>query len=144
MSNKVVTVTLEDGYYAEAKSRQHTWHADLPEDKNGTDQAPSPEELVMGTLGACMVQTAKLYTERKGWKVSRLEIQLSYERINANDYDAYEGDAPFIHEISEHIIVEGELDPRQKERIIEIMGKCPIRRLIQSPAFFKHVEPQAE
>jgi putative redox protein len=144
MSNQIITVTLEDGFYAEATSRNHHWYADLEEDKGGTNNAPTPEELVMGALGSCMVQTAKLYAERKGWKVSRLEVNLSYERINAADYDAYDGDAAFVHEISEQITVEGDLDPRQKERIIEIMGKCPIRRLIQNPAFFKHVEPETE
>ncbi|TVR20618.1 MAG: OsmC family peroxiredoxin [Anaerolineaceae bacterium] len=140
MLDEGVIVTLTDGFHTTAQSRQHTWHADLTDDKGGTDQAPTPEELVMGTLGSCMLQTAKLYAERKGWQIDRMSVQLSYERFSSGDYEGYDGDASFVHEIREYITVEGPLDPRQKERVIEIMGKCPIRRLIQNPAFFKKVE----
>jgi len=142
MDNKVITVTLGDGYYATAKSDRHEWYADLPEPDGGTDNAPTPEELVMGTLGSCMVQTAKLYANRKGWKVDRIEVKLNFERFRASDYTAYEGDAAFIHEIREAITVEGDLDDDQKKRVIEIMGKCPIRRLIQNPAFFVEMSPE--
>jgi putative redox protein len=142
MDGKTITVTMADGYYTTAKSRTHTWHADLLEESGGTDNAPTPEELVMGTLGSCMAQTAKLYAARKGWQIDRIEIALNFERFNGRDYADYAGNASFVHEIREHIIVEGPLDDEQKQRIIKIMGKCPIRRLVANPAFF--VEEQLE
>ena len=144
MDDKHVVVTLEDGYYTTAQSRQHTWHADLPEKSGGKDEATTPEELAMGTLGSCMAQTAKLYAARKGWQIDRLEIHLNFERFNGSDYPGYEGSAPFVHEVREHITVEGPLDDEQKERIITIMGKCPIRRLIANPAFFVEAAPETE
>ena len=97
MDGKTITVTMTDGYYTTAKSRTHSWHADLPEESGGTDNAPTPEELVMGTLGSCMAQTAKLYAAHKGWQVDRIEIALNFERFNARDYAGYTGDAGFIH-----------------------------------------------
>jgi uncharacterized OsmC-like protein len=143
MDQSTVTVTMDQGYYTTAKSGKHEWHADLPEDNGGDNNAPTPEELVMGTLGSCMAQTAKLYAARKGWQIDRVEIKLNFERFRASDYDGYDGDAAFVHEVREAITVEGsELDDDQKKRIIDIMGKCPIRRLIQNPAFF--VEMAAE
>ncbi|PJF22264.1 MAG: hypothetical protein CUN56_06880 [Phototrophicales bacterium] len=144
MENRIVTVTLEDHYLAMAQSRQHQWMADLPVESGGDDQAPTPEELVMGTLGSCMAQTAKLYANRKGWQIDKITVELSFERFSGKDYPGYDGDAPFVHEIREHITVEGPLDDEQKARIVEIMGKCPIRRLIQSPAFFVEATPQTE
>jgi len=145
MSGEKVIVTLDDGYYTTATARQHTWHADLSEASGGTDQAPTPEELVMGTLGSCMAQTAKLYATRKEWQIDRITIELEFERFRGADYPGYEGDAAFVHEVREQITVEGPLDDEQKARIIEIMGKCPIRRLIANPAFFvnANAEPEA-
>ena len=142
MDGRTVTVTMTDGYYTTATSRTHSWHADLLEESGGADNAPTPEELVMGTLGSCMAQTAKLYATRKGWQIDQIKISLDFKRFNARDYDGYDGDATFIHEVQEHIVVEGPLDDEQKKRIITIMGKCPIRRLIANPTFF--VEGQLE
>ena len=134
--SKNVTVTMQDGYYTTAQSGPHTWHSDLPEEKGGANAAPTPEELVMGTLGSCMAQTAKLYAARKGWQIDKIEIILDYERFRGSDYDGYDGQAAFIHEVREQITVEGDLDDKQKQRVIDIMGKCPIRRLIANPAYF--------
>ncbi len=144
MDNNTVVVTLEDGYYTTASSRQHRWHADLPESSDGTDNAPTPEELLMGTLGSCMSQTGKLYAARKGWQIDRIEIRLNFERFSGKDYPGYEGDANFVHEIREYITLEGPLDDAQKKRIIEIMGKCPVRRVIANPVFFTEMQPEVE
>ncbi|MFW5749080.1 MAG: OsmC family protein [Chloroflexota bacterium] len=144
MKNQTVTVTMSDGFYTTASSRTHTWHADMPGEDGGTDRAPTPEELVMGTLGSCMAQTAKLYADRKGWQIDRIEIKLNFERFRGADYQAYDGDAAFIHEIREHIVIEGPLEEDQKARVREIMGKCPIRRLIANPAFFVEADPEPE
>lgn len=136
-------VILENGYHTDVTARNHTWHADLPEHENGTDQGPTPEELLMGALGSCMSQTAKLYAARKGWQIDHLEVRLDFERLKASEYPGYEGDATFVHEITEEIIIEGPLDDDQKARILEIMGKCPVRRVLANPVFFKFGEPLA-
>lgn len=137
MIDSTVKVSLREDFKTTAEARQHVWHGDLPESSGGHDEYPTPEELVMSALGSCMLQTAKLYAVRKGWNLTHLEVGLSFERIKAEDYPDYQGDALFVHEIREHIVVEGDITDEEKKRVIEIMGKCPIRRLIQSPAFFK-------
>lgn len=136
------TVRLEDGYYTTASARNHTWHADL--EKDGENLAPTPEELLLGALGSCMSQTAKLYAARKGWQIDRIEINLEVERFKGSDYAAYDGDAAFVHEIREHITIEGPLDDEQKARVLEIMGKCPVRRILTTPTFIVQAEREAE
>lgn len=140
MIDSTVKVSLTENFKTTAQARQHIWHGDLPESSGGLDEAPTPEEIVMSALGSCMLQTAKLYAVRKGWNLTRLEVNLSFERFKADDYPDYQGDALFVHEIREHIVVEGDISDEDKKRVIDIMGKCPIRRLIQNPAFFKSFE----
>ena len=72
-------VVLQDGYHTTATARGHVWHADLPDD--GEDFSPTPEELLLGALGSCMTQTAKLYAARKGWQIDRVEVTLDFERF---------------------------------------------------------------
>lgn len=136
MKQDTVTISMDAGYVATASSRHVTWQADLEEEKGGTDSAPTPEEMLLGALGACMAQTGKLYAERKGWQIDSIEIKLSFERFRGEDYAAYEGDANFVHEITESVTINGDLDDAQRERVLEIMGKCPVRRLIANPVFF--------
>jgi len=141
----IVTVRMDEGYKTTVQARHHTWHADLGEDKGSEDEGPTPEELLMGALGSCMAQTAKLYAMRKEWQIDSIEIKLSFKRFRGSDYPAYEGDANFVHEVTEDITINGPLDEEQHGRVIEIMGKCPVRRLIANPVFFvEHQQPVTE
>lgn len=138
-----VEVALNEKYRTVITARDHTWHADVKEDSGGDDSAPTPEEMLLGALGSCMAETMKLYAARKGWVVEHIGVQLELERFNASDYPAYEGDSKFIHEIREHIVIEGPLDDEQRVRLLEIAGRCPVRRVLASPTFFVELAPES-
>lgn len=130
------TIRLEDGYKAEIKTRSHTWYSDEPESSGGTDAGPNPPEMMLGALGACMAMTGRMYAERKGWPLEAVDVEIDMQRFSGSAYDGYDGDANFVHEIREGIRLHGPLDDEQKARIIEIMGKCPVRRVLANPVFF--------
>lgn len=141
-----VIVKMSEGYLTTGSARTHTWHADLPEKSGGGDAYGTPEEMILTALGSCMSQTAKLYAARKGWQLDGVEVTLEVERFTGADYDAYEGDERYVHEIREHIVFHGPLDDDQRARLREITGKCPVRRIIATPTFFVDLEdmPQPE
>ncbi|RMG82117.1 MAG: OsmC family peroxiredoxin [Chloroflexi bacterium] len=130
------TVRLEDGYRTTIQSRHHTYHADEPINAGGTDTAPTPSEMLMGALGSCIAITLKMYADRKKWPLENVEISLDYERFNGKDYEAYDGDELYVHEIRESIKLFGPLDEKQRERLLDIATKCPVRRIIALPTFF--------
>ncbi len=135
-----VTVRTQGNYYTAIQNeRGHTWFADEPTDSGGTNLAETPTEMMLGALGACMAITAKLYADRKKWDLKDVEIKLDFQRFNGSDYPNYAGDAPFVHELTQKIVLHGDLTDDQREKIIEIMGKCPVHRIIEMPAFFKHM-----
>jgi putative redox protein len=102
----------------------------------------TPEEMLLAALGSCMAQTTKLYAARKGWPLEAVDVKLEMERFNAGDYADYEGDANFVHEFREDIKFWGPLDKDQLARLYEIATKCPVRRAITTPGFFKDLEPE--
>lgn len=130
------TVRLSDGLRAEIKVRNHTIYADEPLDAGGTDTAPTPMEMLAGALGACIAITVKLYAQRKEWPLESVEVRLNIQRHNGSEYPAYSGDAPFVHEVRKNVVFNGPLSEEQLERLYEIAGKCPVHRVIESPAFF--------
>ncbi|MCU0481834.1 MAG: OsmC family protein, partial [Anaerolineae bacterium] len=117
------------------------FHSDSP-NEGGSDTASTPEEMLLGALGSCMAMTAKMYSNRKGWNVTRIDVTLSLKRVNGKEYAQYEGDAPFIHEITEEVRFEGDLDADQLARLHEITHKCPVRRILANPVFFVQPVPE--
>ena len=85
------TVRTHGGHHATITARHHTWHGDSPIHDGGTDTAATPEELLLGALGACASITAKMYAERKGWPLKDVIITLEMERKPRED-------APFAPE----------------------------------------------
>lgn len=132
-----VIVRTHGSYRTTVTARQHTLHADVPHSSGGDDSAATPEEMLLGALGSCMAETALMYARRKGFPLEDVEIELAVERFNAADYAEYDGDAPFIHEIRERITLNGPLNDGQRARILEITRKCPVRRIISNPVFFR-------
>jgi len=133
----IVNVSLDEGLHAVARSREHTWYADETVEGGGSDSAPTPPEALLGALGSCMAITAQMYAQRKGWPVDKIEVNLELERYNAADYPAYDGNAQFIHEIREQVMIHGPLlTDEQRARLLEITGKCPVRRVLANPVFF--------
>ncbi|MCA9884200.1 MAG: OsmC family protein [Anaerolineae bacterium] len=126
-----------EGYRTIIKSGNHEYIADEPVDAGGTDTGPTPSEMLMGALGACIAITCRLYAERKKWPLEGVEIALESERFNGKDYADYDGDELFVHEIRKSIVFKGDLTDDQRERLLDIAGKCPVHRTIALPSFFK-------
>jgi putative redox protein len=136
MVKATVRLTGATGYQTEIVSGSHRYLADEPADKGGTDTGPTPSQMAMGALGACIAITLRMYAERKKWPLEGVEIALDFERFAASDYAAYSGDELFVHEVRESIRLIGTLDATQTERLMDIATKCPVRRLIATPSFF--------
>lgn len=130
-----VNVTLNDGYRAEAHARQFTLVLDEPSTSGGTDAGPEPPEMLLSALGACAAITAKMYAARKGWNLESVDVSVDMIKFKAIDYPAYQGSADFVHEFRQMITFKGDLTQEQKERLLEIAGKCPIHRILTSPNF---------
>lgn len=131
-----ITIRTEKGYRTEIKIRNHTVIADELIQDGGTDTGPTPMEILLGTVGACVAVTTKAYAQRKDWPLEGVSVELEMERIRREDYPAYTGDAPFVHQIHENIQFEGPLTEEQRARLLTIAGKCPVHVTLANPVFF--------
>ncbi len=141
-----ITVRLDHGYKTTINIRHHTIIADELIQDGGTDVGPTPMEIMLGTVGACVAVTTKAYAKRKNWPLEGVSVELDMERIKREDYPTYTGDAPFVHEIREAIHFDGPLTDEQRERLMVIAGKCPVHVTLANPVFFaeKPTEPVTE
>lgn len=132
-----VTAHLDQGFRTTLSVRNHTFIADEPESDGGTDQGPNPMEYLRGALASCTAITVKSYALRKQWALDAIDVTVDIQRFNGTDYPDYSGDAVYVHEFRIQIALHGALTDQQKARLMEIATKCPVRRAIASPSFFK-------
>jgi putative redox protein len=135
-----IHVSTDKGLRMVIRSHSHTWYADEPVSDGGTDTAADPNEQLLGALGSCMAITVQMYANRKQWPLEKIEVELDLRRFNGADYPAYKGDAHFVHEIREKIVLHGPLTDEQRVRLMEISTKCPVRRVLVNPTFFVEAE----
>ena len=77
--------------------------------------------------------TILLYTRRKGWPLRSVTVECSHERVHCRDLeDCEDGDGTYIDLIRRHILLRGELDDEQRDRIARISRRCPMHRTLES------------
>lgn len=107
------TVTIVDGV--------HRWFADESELDGGANAGPTPVQLLLSSLGACTSITLSMYAKRKAWPLTGVEVNLEY---NPNGKPA-DG-----NQIVRHIILRGELDTEQRERLLQVANACPVHKIL--------------
>ena len=80
--------------------------------------------------------TVLLYSRRKGWPIESVTVECSHRRVSRA------GEAGGGHEeIRSHITIEGDLTGEQRDRILQIAGRCPIHRTLESkPRMIEEIE----
>lgn len=120
-----VTVKSTKGYKQEIKSEKHSFECDIPEDLGGTDTAPDPHELLMGSLGSCTAITVQMYAKRKNMALEGVSVKLWEEKI-ADPENA----SRTMPKINREVTLEGKLTDEQVEDLKSAANKCPIHKLL--------------
>ncbi|MGW9686689.1 bifunctional alpha/beta hydrolase/OsmC family protein [Flagellimonas sp. 2504JD1-5] len=128
----VASLDEADGFTTQMKVGNHYMIADEPESYGGNDFGPSPYELVSAGLSACTVMTIQMYSRRKGWTVDNVEVHTSYSKSHAEDCENCERDSAKIDTFHREIRLTGDLDDKQKARIMQIADKCPVHKTLHS------------
>lgn len=117
-TNSKVVLTNRN-YLAEAKMRNHFAVIDEPVSLGGDDNAPTPVEYLLTAIGGCVAITLRMYSERKGWELGEVTVNVTQNEDENGKY------------ISEEISFEKEITEEQRAKLLEIAGKCPVARMVK-------------
>ena len=98
----------------------------------GTNAGPTPYNLLVAGLGACTAMTLRVYADRKEWPVESIEVFLDHEKIHAEDCEHCQSKEGKIDRIEREVVLRGELDQAQRERMLEIANRCPVHRTLDA------------
>jgi putative redox protein len=119
-------------YAQKISSGPHVIQADEPTDIGGNDAGPNANELLMAALGACANITVQMYAERHQWPLKGVHATVSYARVLAENPPDSDAKIGMADRIELEISFAGDLSEEQRQRLLEIAGRCPVHRMLVS------------
>lgn len=119
----MVKVSLENQQFQTTiQARTHTFWADEPAELQGTDTGATPTEYFLASLGSCTAITLRMYADRKGWDLQKIEVELSSEKGENNHTN-----------IQRNIILKGNITDEQHTRLLQVANACPVHKMLSNP-----------
>ncbi len=105
----------------------HHLTADEPSEHGGEDAGPSPQQLLAASLASCSAITMEMYARRKGWDIGDVKVDVDYEPAQRG--------SPTKFQIA--VRLPKELPEDQREKLMQVVTKCPVHRTLESEVMFE-------
>lgn len=110
-------------YKVDIQGSKKTLIIDEPAELGGQDLGFNPKELLAASLGACTSITLKMYANHKGWNLTDVKIDVTFDWDNEASKSIF----------SRKIELIGTLSDEQKDRLLKIADKCPVHKVLMHP-----------
>jgi putative redox protein len=127
-----ITADLVEGFQVEISNGRHTWSADEPVDKGGSDVGPTPYELLLGGLAACTCITLSMYAQRKKMALEGISVGYTFDRVHADDVeDCDDPKSGYIEQVTTEIDIRGDFTDAERRRLESIAVRCPVHKTLE-------------
>jgi len=119
-------------FRSEVEAGPHRWVLDEPEQAGGTNEGPTPYDMLAAALGGCTVMTLHYYARREKIPLQEVVVRVSHDRQHAKDCADCSSAEGFIHRFKVELELSGSLDDSQRRKLLEIAGRCPVAKTLQA------------
>ncbi len=127
----VITAELREGTQVSINARQFAWLGDEPLGAGGTDMGPTPYEMLLGSLAACITMTLRLYADHKGIDLAGVDVTLEFDRVHADDcVDCDQRKDGWIDRIQTEVTIRGTFNDAQRARLKQVAARCPVHKTL--------------
>ena len=129
----VVARAAGPGFRTVITSGGHAVTADEPASVGGTNVGPTPYDLLLGSVSACMAMTLRMYAARKGWPLEEAVVAVRTRRAHAADCEqCAEDETPLPRlRLERRVELRGPLTEEQRARMLVIADRCPVKQALQ-------------
>ena len=121
MSNSSeIVITLPGGRRVDAQLGSHTLRTDQPLDNGGTDTAPSPFDVFLGSMGAC----AGIFVQ--GFCAKR---NIPTEQIRIIERPRFSADGTLL-EVDFEVQLPPDFPMKYREAVVKAVDGCSVKRAI--------------
>jgi putative redox protein len=92
--------------------------------RNFSPESLNPYELLGAALGSSTAMTVRLYADRLGLPLDRIQVSVSHHPSGADTGAAFE----------RAIILEGDLSREQRQRLLDVARHCPVDQTLSHGA----------
>ncbi|MFZ0172785.1 MAG: OsmC family protein [Acidimicrobiales bacterium] len=121
------TARRRGGFTHRIAIRDHELTVDEPTDHGGSDQGPSPQELLAASIASCTAITLEMYADRKGWDIGELEVECEYETPQRG--------SPATFKMV--LRLPASCTQEQLDMVRIVAAKCPVHRLLEGESVFE-------
>lgn len=90
----------------------------------------TPYGLLLASLGACTAMVINTYAQNHKISLDEVEITLEYNRKFKDDCDQCEDNQDYNEAISEQIVLHGDLNEQDCDRLRSAAHLCPIDKIL--------------
>lgn len=121
MGVTVKAILGTDKYYTEVTAGGNSMITDEPLEKGGKNKGFNPHEIIATSLASCTAATLRMYIDRKGWDVPKINVNVDLEHYTQTQTAVF----------TRKIAFEGAtLDEVQMKRLHYIAEACPIHKML--------------
>ncbi len=126
-----VLAHLDRGTAVEIRARHLRWRGDEPASAGGTDEGPTPYELLLGSLAACIATTLRLYATHKTIALTAVDVALEYDKVHADDcVECDERADGMIDRIQTRVTLHGTFSDAEQKRLEQVARRCPVHKTL--------------
>jgi putative redox protein len=129
--NEVVTRIGQEKYRTQVVAGGQTLVVDEPAEVGGGGEAPTPYDLLLGSIGACTAMTLRMYADRNGWPLESVTVRLRQARSHAKDCADCATKHVGVNQIEREMELSGPLTDEMRERLTQIADRCPIKQTLE-------------
>lgn len=130
-----VRASCKENVRTEVKTKNHTWYIDEPRLFGGEDSAPSPVDMLLGSLAGCICAIGHLVAKEMGVRLGSMDIYID-GAINSQRFlgTSLEGRSGFS-KIAVQVEVAADWAPGQREDWLrQIQDRCPVIDNLTAPS----------
>jgi putative redox protein len=128
-----VVVRSRGTFRNEVEAGVHRFVLDEPLAAGGTDEGPTPYDMLASALGGCTSMTLVFYARRENLPLEGVDVTVTHDRQSAKDCVDCTTQKGFIHRFQVAIRLHGPLlTDEQRHHLLEVAGRCPVKKTLSS------------
>lgn len=120
----LITVSRGRGVECKVQVRGHEFNCDMSLADGGRDAAPSPAELLAGSLGACIAMKVQCYCDAHGYNGGEVGVNLAVELA---------GRPSRVSGIVVDVVLPESVPPERWDAVKRVAELCTIHETLREP-----------